>query len=68
MCDLLRSSSPLNSDIFQCDSFGEKQEPPEWVRDLDQDDINMLNGLSSLNTNALFEKVKELKDLSFQLG
>jgi len=48
--------------------MGDKPEPPEWLRDLDQDDINMLHGLGSLTTFALLDKVRELQDLSFQLG
>ena len=48
--------------------MGHKSEQPEWLRDLDQDDINMLHGLGSLTTFALLDKVRELQDLSFQLG
>lgn len=66
---LARSSSPITSELFPSDSLGgEKQETPEWLRDLDQDDINMLHGFGSLTSFALLDRVKELQDLSFQLG
>ena len=41
---------------------------PEWLKDLDQDDINMLHGFGSLTASALLEKVKELQNLAYQLG
>ncbi|XP_053202119.1 protein lin-52 homolog [Panonychus citri] len=69
MTDFLARSSPINSELFHSDTLvGEKQETPEWLRELDQDDINMLHGFGSLTTFALLDRVKELQDLSFQLG
>ncbi|CAM5999081.1 unnamed protein product [Sphagnum balticum] len=46
----------------------EQRQAPEWLRDLDQDDINMLHGFGSLTASALLEKVKELQNLAYQLG
>lgn len=40
----------------------------EWNRDLDQEDMAILQGFGSLTTPALLEKVRELQDLAYQLG
>jgi hypothetical protein len=56
---LANSSPPL---------FDNNSISPEWLRDLDQEDINMLHGFGSLTASALLEKVKELQNLSYQLG
>lgn len=67
--DFLARSSPINTEMFNNETLvGEKPETPEWLADLDQDDINMLHGFGSLTTFALLDRVKELQDLSFQLG
>ncbi|XP_023234546.1 protein lin-52 homolog isoform X2 [Centruroides sculpturatus] len=41
---------------------------PEWLKDLDQEDVNMLQGFGSLTAAALLEKVKDLQNLAYQLG
>ncbi|XP_054153723.1 protein lin-52 homolog [Oppia nitens] len=56
---LANSSPPL---------FDQKSQTSEWLTDLDPDDINMLHGFGSLTASALLEKVKELQNLSYQLG
>ena len=56
---LANSSPPL---------FDSNSTSSEWLTDLDQDDINMLHGFGSLTASALLEKVKELQNLSYQLG
>ena len=56
---LANSSPPL---------FDSNNTSSEWLTDLDQDDINMLHGFGSLTASALLEKVKELQNLSYQLG
>lgn len=38
------------------------------MSDLDKEDLNTLNGLGSLSTNQLMEKVKDLMNLSSQLA
>jgi len=50
------------------ESTNTDNDPPEWLRDLDQDDINTLHGFGSLTMTALLDKVKELQNLAFQLG
>ena len=40
----------------------------EWNRDLDSEDMNMLQGFGSLTTPVLLDKVRELQDLAYQLG
>ncbi|CAG2119839.1 unnamed protein product, partial [Medioppia subpectinata] len=56
---LANSSPPL---------FDTRNQSSEWLTDLDPDDINMLHGFGSLTASALLEKVKELQNLSYQLG
>lgn len=41
---------------------------PEWQRDLDEEEVAMLYGFGSLTTSALMDKVKEIKNLAYQLG
>jgi hypothetical protein len=40
----------------------------EWNRGLDADDMNSMQGLSSLTSPALLEEVKKLEDRAYQLG
>ncbi|KAI1291087.1 Protein lin-52 -like protein [Halotydeus destructor] len=44
------------------------KEPPEWLSDLSQEEMNMLHGFGSLTATALLDKVRELQDLAYQLG
>ncbi|KFM59332.1 Protein lin-52-like protein, partial [Stegodyphus mimosarum] len=41
---------------------------PEWLRDLDHEDISVLQGFGSLTAAALLEKVRDLQNLAYQLG
>jgi hypothetical protein len=43
-------------------------ENQKWMSDLDKEDLNTLNGLGSLSTLQLMEKVKDLMNLSHQLA
>ncbi|RWS01724.1 protein lin-52-like isoform X1 [Dinothrombium tinctorium] len=63
---IARSNSPLY--VTDSPFGGEKQTTPEWLQEYSEEDINMLHGLGSLTAIALLDKVKELQDLSFQLG
>ena len=45
-----------------------KDTTTKWMKDLDKDDIDMLQELGSLNTAQLMDKVKELVNLAYQLG
>lgn len=40
----------------------------EWNRGLDTEDLNSMQGLSSLTPNALLEEVRKLEDRAYQLG
>ncbi|XP_076306190.1 DREAM core complex component lin-52 isoform X2 [Tachypleus tridentatus] len=40
---------------------------PEW-KDIDQEDVYMMQGFGSLTAAALIEKVKALQNLAYQLG
>lgn len=42
--------------------------PPKWMADLENDDINLLQEFGSLTTAQLMEKVKGLQNLAYQLG
>ncbi|RWS29587.1 protein lin-52-like isoform X2 [Leptotrombidium deliense] len=63
---IARSNSPLS--VTESPFGSEKQTTPEWLQEYTEDDINMLHGFGSLTAMALIDKVKELQDLSFQLG
>ncbi|CAL1279485.1 unnamed protein product [Larinioides sclopetarius] len=41
---------------------------PEWLKDLDHEDISVLQGFGSLTAAALLEKVRDLQNLAYQLG
>lgn len=41
---------------------------PEWLKDLDLEDIGVLHGFGSLTAAALLEKVRDLRNLAYQLG
>ncbi len=40
----------------------------KWMSDLDKNDIEILNELSSLNTPQLMGKIKDLLEFAYQLG
>ncbi|XP_052765992.1 protein lin-52 homolog [Mya arenaria] len=42
--------------------------PPKWMADLENEDINLLQEFGSLTTSQLMEKVKGLQNLAYQLG
>ncbi|GFY16594.1 protein lin-52 homolog [Trichonephila clavipes] len=41
---------------------------PEWLKNLDHEDISVLHGFGSLTAAALLEKVRDLQNLAYQLG
>ncbi|KAK3608549.1 hypothetical protein CHS0354_042526 [Potamilus streckersoni] len=43
-------------------------DPPKWLADLENDDINLLQEFGSLTTSQLIEKVRCLQNLAYQLG
>ncbi|GIY84427.1 protein lin-52 homolog [Caerostris darwini] len=60
--------------VFQFASYAmphEEPKPtpqPEWLKDLDHEDISVLQGFGSLTAAALLEKVRDLQNLAYQLG
>jgi hypothetical protein len=44
------------------------QTSSKWMSDLDKNDIEILNELSSLNTPQLMGKVRDLLEFAYQLG
>lgn len=46
----------------------EENIPNEWSGELDQEDIRVFHGFSSLSQSALIDKVKEMQNLAYQLG
>ena len=44
------------------------QTSSRWMSDLDKNDIEILNELSSLNTSQLMSKVRDLLEYAYQLG
>ncbi|OTF69473.1 Lin-52-like protein, partial [Euroglyphus maynei] len=41
---------------------------PEWQKGFDDEELSMLYGYGSLTASALLDKVKEIQNLSYQLG
>ncbi|XP_054710362.1 protein lin-52 homolog [Uloborus diversus] len=49
-------------------SCADKPSQAEWLKDLDHEDISILQGFGSLTAAALLEKVRDLQNLAYQLG
>lgn len=41
---------------------------PKWMKDLEADDISMVQELGSLTPAQLLDKVRQLQNLAYQLG
>lgn len=49
-----------------CESPGGTK--PQWMRDLETDDINLIQELASLTPTQLLAKIRQLQNLAYQLG
>lgn len=54
--------------LSMCHSIDKPDQQPEWLKDLDHEDISVLQGFGSLTAAALLEKVRDLQNLAYQLG
>lgn len=64
--DLWPESVPGVSDFAS--SMHQETAPPQWLIDIEKDDIDMVHEFGSLTTSQLVEKVRGLQELAFQLG